>query len=97
MSSIAPLIMEDENGEFLACLGGSGGSKIFPGVFQTLINLDWGLDASAAVEFGRLHDQLFPTYVDADNVYPAEMLAGLRERGHNVTRECLPPVTLLGC
>ena len=49
------------------------------------MNLEWGFDASEAVEYGRLHDQLYPLVTDADNVYPTRILDELRERGHNVT------------
>ncbi len=85
LSSTAPTILEDESGEFLTAIGASGGSRIFPAIFQVLVNLDWGLDASAAVEFGRVHDQLFPMIVDTDNVYPSEVVEDLRQRGHNMT------------
>jgi gamma-glutamyltranspeptidase / glutathione hydrolase / leukotriene-C4 hydrolase len=78
-------------------VGGSGGSRIFPAVFQAIVNVDWGLDASTAVEFGRVHDQLFPPIVEVDNVLPAELVQGLRIRGHNVTRtySCLIYLLLL--
>jgi gamma-glutamyltranspeptidase/glutathione hydrolase/leukotriene-C4 hydrolase len=66
-------------------IGGSGGSRIFGAVFQTLLNLDQGLDVSQAVEFGRLHDQLYPLILDADSGYPPDILDALRDRGHNVT------------
>lgn len=69
----------------MTVLGASGGSRIFPAVFQVLVNLDWGLDPSAAVEFGRVHDQLFPMFVDTDNVYPADIVEDLKRRGHNIT------------
>lgn len=85
LSSTVPTIIEDEHGALWAAVGASGGSRIFPAVFQALLNLDWGLDASGAVEYGRVHDQLFPTFVDADNVVPAPLLDGLRARGHNVS------------
>lgn len=85
LSSTAPTIIEDSSGALWAVVGGSGGSRIFPALLQTLVNLDWGLDVSGAVEFGRVHDQLFPAVVDADNVYPAALLDGLRTRGHNVS------------
>ena len=85
LSSTVPTIIEHEDGSFYLAVGGSGGSRIFPAVFQTLLNLDWGLDASEAVEYGRLHDQLYPMVTDADNVYPTLILDELRERGHNVT------------
>ncbi|TFK74043.1 gamma-glutamyltranspeptidase [Pluteus cervinus] len=85
LSSTSPTILENADGSFYVALGGSGGSRIFGSVFQTILNMDWGLDASQAVEFGRLHDQLYPSTLDADNVYPWDLLEGLRERGHNLT------------
>ncbi|KIJ67718.1 hypothetical protein HYDPIDRAFT_83226 [Hydnomerulius pinastri MD-312] len=85
LSSTSPTIMEYEDGSFYLAIGGSGGSRIFPSVFQVLMNLDWGMDASEAVEYGRVHDQLYPTVVDADNVLPSSLLADLRSRGHNIT------------
>ncbi|KAF7793829.1 hypothetical protein EIP86_004950 [Pleurotus ostreatoroseus] len=85
LSSTAPTILEDESGEFLTAIGASGGSRIFPAIFQVLLNLDWGMDASAAVESGRIHDQLFPMIVDTDNVYPPDVVEDLRRRGHNIT------------
>ena len=64
------------------------------------MNLDWGLDMSAAVEYGRMQDQLYPLQVDVDDVYPTELLDALRSRGHNVTGKLCansridPPLTL---
>lgn len=77
--------MEHADGSVYLVAGGSGGSYIFPGVFQTILNLDWGLDAREAVEHGRVHDQLYPTYVNADEIYPQELLTQLAQRGHNIT------------
>ncbi|KAJ3517206.1 hypothetical protein NLJ89_g663 [Agrocybe chaxingu] len=85
LSSTSPTVIEHEDGSFYLSIGGSGGSRIFPAVFQVLLNLDWGLDVSAAIEYGRLHDQLYPAWVDADDVYPKDILRGLEDRGHNVT------------
>ncbi|KZP19788.1 gamma-glutamyltranspeptidase [Athelia psychrophila] len=84
LSSIVPTIIEHPDGSFYLAIGGSGGSRIFPAVFQTILNLDWGFDAGAAVEFGRVHDQLAGV-VDADAIYPEALVGELRERGHNVT------------
>lgn len=85
LSSTVPTIMENEDGTFYLAIGGSGGSRIFPAVFQVMLNLDWGMDVSGAIEYGRLHDQLYPTILDADNIIPTETLDVLREKGHNVT------------
>lgn len=85
LSSTAPTILEHPDGSFYIAIGGSGGSRIFPSVFQVLLNLDWGMDISEAIEYGRLHDQLYPLQLDADDVLPKHILRDLRERGHNVT------------
>jgi gamma-glutamyltranspeptidase/glutathione hydrolase/leukotriene-C4 hydrolase len=87
LSSVSPVIMEDSDGNFQVALGAAGGSRIFPSVFQTILGLDWGLDISQAVEFPRLHDQLFPTVVEVDNGYPDEGIQALVDRGHNVSGE----------
>jgi len=79
--------MEREDGSFFLALGGSGGSRIFGALFQVLLNLDWGLNLSDAIEFGRLHDQLFPSTLDADDVYPPDILKDLKGRGHNIIGE----------
>lgn len=84
LSSTAPTIIENPDGSFYLALGGSGGSKIFPAILQVILNLDWGLDISSAIEHGRLHHQLYPEWVEADDTYPYEFLLGLRQRGHTV-------------
>ena len=43
------------------------------------------MDVGRSVEFGRLHNQLYPTVVDVDSAYPGSLLDALRQRGHNVT------------
>jgi gamma-glutamyltranspeptidase/glutathione hydrolase/leukotriene-C4 hydrolase len=85
LSSMVPLIMENPDGSLNLVAGASGGSRIFGGVFQTVLNLDWNLDASQAVEYGRLHDQLYPTSLEIDEIYPPELIAQLAQRGHNIT------------
>ena len=56
LSSIAPTIIEHADGSFYTAIGGSGGSRIFGAILQVLLNLDWGLDVSTAIESGCLHD-----------------------------------------
>ena len=90
LSSTAPTIMEHEDGSFYLAIGGSGGSRIFPAIFQVLLNFEWGLDISSAIEFGRLHNQLYPLYLDADNVYPEDILRDLEERGHDIKGQSWP-------
>lgn len=65
MSSTSATVIDDADGQFWLALGGSGGSRIFGAVAQTLLNLDWGYDLSHAIEEPRVHDQLLPAYVSA--------------------------------
>lgn len=47
--------------------------------------MDWGDDVSAAIEQGRVHDQLFPLSVEVDDVIDPVIVEELRGRGHNIT------------
>ncbi|KAF9501747.1 gamma-glutamyltranspeptidase [Pleurotus eryngii] len=85
LSSTTPTIFEYPDGSFYLAIGGSGGSRIFGAVFQTIINLDWGMDVSRAIESGRLHHQLYPEGLDIDSTYPLYIVEALKEIGHNVT------------
>ncbi|KAF5393357.1 hypothetical protein D9757_000549 [Collybiopsis confluens] len=85
LSSTVPLIIENADGSFYLAAGGSGGSLIFSALLQVLLNLMKGTNALSAVEYGRLHDQLYPPVTLADSTYPDELLDALRQRGHNVT------------
>lgn len=96
LSSTAPTIIEHSDGSFYLAIGGSGGSRIFGTIFQVLLNLDWGLDVSAAIESGRLHDQLYPMILDADNIYEENILRDLRRRRHNVTG-CVLVISFCTC
>jgi gamma-glutamyltranspeptidase/glutathione hydrolase/leukotriene-C4 hydrolase len=96
LSSTAPTVIEHPDGSFYLAIGGAGGSRIFGTIFQVLLNLDWGLDVSAAIESGRLHDQLYPMILDADDIYEEDILRDLRRRGHNVTG-CVPVLSFCTC
>jgi len=85
VSSTSPAILENSDGSLYTTIGASGGGRIFPSVVQVLLNLDWGMDASEAVEFGRVHDQLYPSEVEADETYPKDAIDYLRMVGHNVS------------
>jgi gamma-glutamyltranspeptidase len=84
LSSTAPTIIENPDGSLYLAVGGSGGSRIFSAIFNVILSLDWGLDISSAIEYGRLHHQLYPEWVEADDIYPNELLLGLKERGHRL-------------
>ncbi|KAJ3821383.1 gamma-glutamyltranspeptidase [Lentinula raphanica] len=85
LSSMCPTIVENEDGSPYIAIGASGGPTIFPAVFQTLINMiDYGLDPSEAIEFGRLHNQLRPEATYADDTYRADILDALSRKRHNI-------------
>jgi len=85
VSSISPTIITHEDGTPFLVVGGAGGSRIFPSVVQTILNVDWGMDISTAIEHARVHDQLFPWMVEIENTIEAGVADTLREKGHNVT------------
>ncbi|KAJ9096809.1 hypothetical protein QFC21_005080 [Naganishia friedmannii] len=68
LSSTAATIVERPDGSLYTALGGSGGSRIFGAVAQVLLNLEWGMDVSEAIEAPRLHDQLYPAIVTVETV-----------------------------
>jgi gamma-glutamyltranspeptidase/glutathione hydrolase/leukotriene-C4 hydrolase len=77
----------NEDGSLYAVLGGSGGSRIFPAIAQVILNLDCGLDISAAIERPRVHNQIVPaeTTIEVGPEGPdKKLMKGLRDRGHNV-------------
>ncbi|CAO1618589.1 unnamed protein product [Jaminaea pallidilutea] len=83
LSSISPLILEDENGRFELLLGAAGGSRIPTSVLSTLLNLERGMDLSDSIEAPRLHHQLLPAVVSVESTYDEYALQhGLQDRGH---------------
>ncbi len=89
LSSMTPtLLLRD--GRVVVSLGTPGGSTIFTGVFQTLLNMaDFGMDPQAAVAASRMHHQLLPpdriVYSQCCALAP-ETLAGLQALGYKVER-----------
>jgi gamma-glutamyltranspeptidase/glutathione hydrolase/leukotriene-C4 hydrolase len=78
----------NDDGSLYAVLGGSGGSRIFPSVVQVILNLECGLNISAAIERPRIHNQIFPLETQIE-VGPEgsndALVKGLKAKGHNVT------------
>ncbi|TEB37867.1 hypothetical protein FA13DRAFT_1725483 [Coprinellus micaceus] len=99
LSSTAPSIIENEDGSVFLVAGGAGGSRIFPAVFQAILNADAEeratsndtpqFDLSSAVERSRLHNQLFPNIVDIDRPLGDDVVEALHGRGHEV--KFIPP------
>lgn len=87
LSSTAATIIMNEDHTLYAVLGGSGGSRIFPAVTQVILNLECGLDISAAIERPRVHNQIAPSETTIE-VGPEgsdkELVADLEAKGHIV-------------
>ncbi|CAF3485941.1 unnamed protein product [Rotaria sp. Silwood1] len=85
-SSMAPLIMFDQNNQrVLQVLGGSGGTKITTAVAQVaMLNLWFRKDIKQAIDTPRLHSQLLPEEVLAERGFNQTILEELRKLGHNI-------------
>ena len=81
-SSMSPVMVLRE-GKPRFALGLPGGLRIFPSVMQALSNLiDHGMSVQEAVEAPRIWTQGYS--VEVESAVPAEVLAALRDRGHDV-------------
>ena len=89
LSSMTPTLLL-RNGRVTASLGTPGGSTIFTGVFQTLLNMaDFGMDPQAAVAASRMHHQLLPpdrVVYSQCCALPAATIEGLGALGYKVER-----------
>jgi gamma-glutamyltranspeptidase/glutathione hydrolase len=80
-SSMAPIIVVDHDGHFVAALGSPGGSSILAYNGKAVVGLlGWKLSMQAAIELPNLvaHGNEFTGEVDR---FPSAVLAGLEERG----------------
>ena len=83
-SSMSPVIVFDENGRFWGALGSPGGSAIIGYVVKTLIAMiDWDMSAQAAID---LPNAAYPRGEPLleENSFDAQIVAGLKARGHAV-------------
>jgi gamma-glutamyltranspeptidase/glutathione hydrolase len=81
-SSMAPTIVFDQDGRFWSALGSPGGPAIIGYVAKTLIAMiDWNMSAQEAID---LPNAVYPRGdpVLEDGGFDAQILAGLRARGH---------------
>jgi gamma-glutamyltranspeptidase/glutathione hydrolase len=84
LSSMAPLIGV-ENGRVRFVAGSNGGPRIITSTLLALINVvDFEMDAQEAVSAPRFHHQWRPDVLDVEGETPADVIAALRARGHEV-------------
>ncbi|MGK7312051.1 MAG: gamma-glutamyltransferase [Candidatus Longimicrobiales bacterium M2_2A_002] len=86
LSSMSPTILERPDGRLFAVLGSPGGRRIPNIVLQTTLNLiDFDMGVLEAIEAPRVHHQWLPDALDMEAVdWPADVLDGLRRRGHTL-------------
>lgn len=83
-SSMSPMIVLDENGDFYAAIGSPGGSRIIAFVAQSLVGiLDWDMTVQEAIDMPR-HVHRNTTLELEENTYIGTLADGLRARGHKV-------------
>jgi gamma-glutamyltranspeptidase/glutathione hydrolase len=84
---MAPIIVLDHDGHFVAALGSPGGSSILEYNGKAVLGvLAWGLSMQAAIELPNLiaHGNNFVGELDR---FSPEVLAGLRDRGITLASE----------
>jgi len=84
VSSMAPIILSRQGRPWLG-LGTPGGVRIFPSVFQTLVNvIDHGMTLQEAVEAPRMWTQ--GQTVELERTFGDHIVEGLTAMGHNITQ-----------
>jgi gamma-glutamyltranspeptidase / glutathione hydrolase len=84
LSSMSPTILVKDHKPFIV-VGSMGGPRIITSVVLTLLNyLDFGMTLQEAVDFPRIHEQWMPDVLYTEQDVPFDVLANLRDRGHNV-------------
>jgi gamma-glutamyltranspeptidase / glutathione hydrolase / leukotriene-C4 hydrolase len=83
LSSMAPTIIVDKNGDAKLVIGGAGGSKITSSVAYTIIrHLYLNESINDAMQTQRLHHQLAPMTIDYEEGFDVAILDELVKRGH---------------
>ncbi len=84
LSSMTPTIIEKDGKVFLVT-GSPGGARIISSTLLSIVNVvDYGMDVKAAVSAARFHHQWEPDQLRVEPNTPADVVQGLRDRGHTV-------------
>ncbi|XP_067634557.1 scoloptoxin SSD14-like isoform X2 [Eurosta solidaginis] len=83
MSSMAPAIILDRDGNVRMLSGAAGGSRITTAVATSIIKyLIFNESLSEAIDGGRIHHQLAPMQIDYESSVPKSIVAYLQKVGH---------------
>ena len=84
LSSMTPTIIEKDGKVFLVT-GSPGGSRIISSTLLSILNVvDYGMNVKQAVAAPRFHHQWEPDQLVVEPAVPADVVEGLRARGHDV-------------
>jgi gamma-glutamyltranspeptidase / glutathione hydrolase len=84
LSSMTPTIVVRDGKPYIVS-GSPGGPRIITTTLLTLLNvIDYGMNASEAVAAPRIHHQWQPDVLDVEPGTVADVVEGLRARGHEV-------------
>jgi gamma-glutamyltranspeptidase / glutathione hydrolase len=86
LSSMAPTLLLDADGEVRAVAGARGGPRIITATWQVLSNVvDFGMNALEAVDAPRLHQQWQPDELALEQGgFTPDQIAELERRGHRL-------------
>ncbi|CAN7984756.1 unnamed protein product, partial [Ixodes hexagonus] len=85
LSSMAPAVVVDRNGDVQLVLGGAGGAKITSGIALVSMRYLWqGNTIKEAIDFPRVHHQFLPNQVYAEAQFPKVYKEQLEKKGHKV-------------
>ncbi|XP_072163900.1 glutathione hydrolase 1 proenzyme-like [Diadema setosum] len=83
LSSMAPVIMVDDNGDVRFVVGASGGTRITTATSLVSMETLWFESSLVdAVERKRVHHQLVPQYFNYEPAFPSDIMEGLEVKGH---------------
>ena len=84
LSSMSPaLVLKD--GRPIFSVGAAGGPTIISQTLLTIVDaLDLGMDPQAAIDAPKFHHQWRPDVLTVERATPAEIIEGLKQRGHIV-------------
>ena len=84
LSSMTPTVLSHPDGRRIV-LGASGGPTIISATLQAILSIvDFDMDPAEAVSAPRMHHQWQPRVLSVDEGTPADVVEGLRARGHEV-------------
>lgn len=87
LSSMAPSVFTDSEGNVRLVIGGSGGSKITTAIASvSLRNCFLGEDIKTAIDGPRLHHQFLPDKIMYEHNFPKKLLVSLADRGHSLEK-----------